>query len=429
MKKNSEILSGLGESASERMRRELEGFPRETLRQELFGTRSHREKINSAFEARKLMADFGIIQTASEAHRSLVEVAKPYGGIVEMVRKNAQIHASLTGTLFDQEQLQMLRQGKWTDGILATQLLDFDKLYPDALQTAKQAKAMHQQLLGGIPKSELASITATSSFPKGTNKQIEATQLKMSVLAGLGDTLGFASESYSDALSGLLGSWRTHDQLPENFWRDPVIRKEQYREAEVDRGLVEVGPPALVEVVIESGLLAGAVDESGAVGFMNFSGLTVSIRSAEPRIDAFRAIDAFEQDLRDYIQHKMQAKFGIYWFKHNVNGELREKAKRTREAALKNGETERALLNFVDLGDLVAIIQNRTNWNDVFCDVFRDKQHFTLDMGKLVAIRRPTMHARHIDGVQLLELLIVMQKVGKQIADDGQWKIVAQSDD
>ena len=50
-------------------------------------------------------------------------------------------------------------------------------------------------------------------------------------------------------------------------------------------------------------------------------------------------------------------------------------------------------------------------------------------MQKLVAARRTSMHIRPIDGLRLVELICVVQRLSRQMEDDGAWKTAAEAED
>lgn len=79
-------------------------------------------------------------------------------------------------------------------------------------------------------------------------------------------------------------------------------------------------------------------------------------------------------------------------------------------------------------GNTSSIIQSTKNWDDVFGDVFAEKTGFDHDMQKLIAVRRPTVHMRRIDGVRLVEVICVMRRLSEQLTDDGAWKLAAGAD-
>lgn len=104
------------------------------------------------------------------------------------------------------------------------------------------------------------------------------------------------------------------------------------------------------------------------------------------------------------------------------------KVKEIRKAAMARGEAFAPLVHFTELGELSGIVQSTKNWDDVFGDVFVEKSGFDHDMQKLIAVRRPTMHMRRIDGVRLVEAICVVQRLSEQMAGDGAWKLAAESD-
>ncbi|PBC14720.1 hypothetical protein [Mesorhizobium loti] len=258
---------------------------------------------------------------------------------------------------------------------------------------------------------------------------LQTTRLKLSALAGAGDVLGFAARSSFTAYEELFGNWHTRSDLPNRFWSDPEMRQRHYREAKVDPGLIETTSTGAIEVVIESGFAAGASEAGRSVALLDVAGLSVQIRSANPRNDAFSAIGFFERALRSFISKKMEAVGGPQWFKQRVGGEIRNKARDLRAAAMANGERDEALLSYLDLGDLMAIVLRADNWNQAFGYVFPNEQRLRLDLQALIATRRPTMHTRDVDAVRLVELICIISRLSQFMTGDGEWKRIADSED
>lgn len=50
------------------------------------------------------------------------------------------------------------------------------------------------------------------------------------------------------------------------------------------------------------------------------------------------------------------------------------------------------------------------NWEQAFGPVFQNRSAFQVDMQRLVAARRPTMHGRAIDGVRLTETVCTIRR-------------------
>jgi hypothetical protein len=158
-------------------------------------------------------------------------------------------------------------------------------------------------------------------------------------------------------------------------------------------------------------------------------GAVMQVRSNNPNVDAFRAVGAFEQELRKCIGSKLEAVGGPQWFRRRVNGDAYKKARDNRAAAMANGESEKALIAYLDLGDLMAILLRQDNWDEAFGHVFPNRQRLEFDLQALIATRRPTMHARNIDAVRLVELMCIIRRLTTWIETDGEWKAIAESED
>jgi hypothetical protein len=277
----------------------------------------------------------------------------------------------------------------------------------------------------------LISDQAKLSTILGINAQIDAefhsTRFKMSALASIEQIFDTRSTLQQEAYQSLFGEWRSRPDLPENFWKETRVRKRMYREAEVDPGLIVATPGEALEIMIESGLTAGVRSDADATAVVNIGHMSMIVRSSSTSRDAFGTLERFEKELRAYIQRKLEAQFGADWFKIRASN-LVGKAKDIRRAAMQRGEQLRPLIEFVDLGDLSQIVKSAKNWEEIFGDTFINLSEFDHDMQKLIAIRRPTMHMRPIDAVQLVEMFCVMRRLLQKMGDDGAWKLAAESD-
>jgi hypothetical protein len=96
---------------------------------------------------------------------------------------------------------------------------------------------------------------------------------------------------------------------------------------------------------------------------------------------------------------------------------------------VRRGETPMPLINYTELGDLCAVVSARNNWSEVFEPVFITLEDFDHDLQKLIAARRPTAHYRRLDGVRLVELICVINRLTKRMENDGAWKDAIDSDE
>jgi hypothetical protein len=376
-----------------------------------------------------------VASAIAEAQKALAEFGKPYGGIAEAVRAiedqqrsfQTSLMATLGGVVGDAS-----RVNQWAAALGKVDMPDLASLYAGAPNIAAQVAQMHEAVranfvgLVGYNQAEMSSML-------GLNHRfdvvLEATSFKMSAFAGVTDVTGFQSPAWDEAYRSLFGEWRTRPDLPASYWRDPHARRRMYDAADVDPGLAGAGLGIAVEVMVESGLATGVRSEANAVAVIRLGDVSMTIRSRGTRNDAFALLSRFEEELREYIMRKLSDKFGPDWFKLRVDGNTAGNAKRTRTQALQRGEGRLPLINYTDLGDLSNIIRAKRNWEEVFEDVFINHGELDHDMQKLIAARRPTMHTRPIDGLRLVEMVCVIERISHQMADDGAWKLLAESDE
>ncbi|HEV8408148.1 MAG TPA: hypothetical protein VGQ34_09460 [Sphingomicrobium sp.] len=371
------------------------------------------------------------IKAATSTHTLATDIAKAYGGVDEMMRRFAEQELqarSIIEAMGGLEAFRKTQEQHWAAALAVTEFSTvanlstrFAGILPD-LELAKRRALdlasidIHSEILNGLNHTGL---------PDAVLKAFETTSLKMSVLAGIADVSGIATSSYEEAMRSLLGNWHTRPDLPRNFWTSRRVREGHYRRAEVDPGLIIAPPPATVEILVESGLAAGVADETGAVAFIEFGGVSVNIRSAEAEVDAYRAVRAFERRMRAFIAAKLETVAGPKWFKQRVSHEIFLKASEIRETALRSGEEQGPLINFTELGHLKEIVLCKNNWEQVFEAIFINRNRFEHDMLTLIALRRPIAHSRIIDSPQFLEALLVMKRLDDRMNDDGAWKTAA----
>lgn len=378
-----------------------------------------------------LKIDSALGRAMQATQKSPEEAMRPLGGIGSAIRHfeeqqrvvQKSLVASLAGPIGG-----IARTGQWVSAIGKINTPDIASLLGGGLDTAvSDMRAAIARTFTGTIAADQAKMSAFLGLNVRFGAEFETTRLKMSVLAGIGEVFDPRSSLRLDAYQLLFGKWRSRPDLPENFWRDARVRKRMYREAEVDDGLIVATPSVALEIMIESGLTAGLHSNVNAVAVFTLGEVSMTVRSRGTRKDAYAALDRFEQELRAYISRKLEERFGSDWFKARASN-LIGKAKGIRKAAMERGEAFAPLIEFVELGELAGIILSAKNWDEVFGDVFINRAEFDHDMQKLVATRRPTMHIRPIDGVRLVEMLCVMQRLSEQMADDGAWKIAAESD-
>ncbi|PZQ19299.1 MAG: hypothetical protein DI565_02680 [Ancylobacter novellus] len=323
--------------------------------------------------------------------------------------------------------LEATRMSRWSESVAGRSIAEITQaLRPNATLFAEveRMRADARQITQGAQ--------ALAFFGAGNiagPAALAATSLKMSALAGARDVFGSLSAVEGLANRALLGGWATRADLPERFWSEPSYRSRLYRDAEVDEGLIETSAGGAIDVMVTSGLHGGVRDQDGVTALvLPVGSLLVSIRSDNVEGDARQAVADIERAMRAFVARKLEAAHGPDWVRHRTPGDIFKNAKRKREAALKDGEPNRPLVDFVDIGELMDTVIWAKNWASVFADVFIDAQMFALRVRALNAVRRPAAHSREVDGVQLVELCLQAYRLAAQMKADGAWKIAAQSD-
>lgn len=398
--------------------------------QDLFAEYAARNALSAA-DARASALDPAFSRTVA-GDRHLQEMLWTEERLAKMMRAQAGSHR-----LFDnaaelgiQAELERVRAGRWSEALHGATSREMAALAPGMEAWAKDLTYGRYDLAGRADKSLMGAHWGSAyGLSDLVLEALNGTSLKMSVMAGVADSAGWGAAAFDDVTQGLIGDWFSRPDLPASFWRDRRVRERHYLRADVDKGLIAAPPLVAVEILVESGLASGASDQDGTVALLEFGGVAFSIRSTQAQVDAYRAVTAFERGLRDFIARKLEESEGPSWFKRRVDGEVVLKAKLRRETALKSGEKTQQLIHFTELGELQNIVLRGDNWAQVFEATFINRGRFEHDMLTLMAIRRPTAHARIIDSTQLVEALLVMRRLDDQMSNDGAWMIEAALDE
>jgi hypothetical protein len=426
----ADITAGVSDSPIHRLMQETVDSPTRKVVRELLDS-----PANKAMRELHGSVGSGIGAETINAYRRFAATGAILGSLADQFADvgkrcsllDKSVLTSLTGPL-----AEAARVNQWASRLADTGVMEFAALMParsPIMEEVERIQRAATSMLGASAEVDRLRLIATLGLEARRSAEMEATRIKLSALAGAGDVLGFGARISFAAYEQLFGDWHTRPDLPQRFWRDPAMRRRRYREADVDPGLIETAPATAVEVVIDSGFAAGVSEGGVSVALFDIAGLSMQIRSNNSNVDAFRAIAVFEQALRQFIASKLEAVAGPQWFKQRAGGDTRRKARENRAAAMANGELEKALIAFLDLGDLIAILLRKDNWEAAFADVFPSRERLEFDLQALVATRRPTMHARNVDAVRLVELMCVIRRLTQWIEGDGEWKRIAESED
>ena len=285
------------------------------------------------------------------------------------------------------------------------------------------ASAMAKALQLAQPNLKASVATAA-----GGVASLDLTSMRFAALAGITDLYGIG-DLHRQTAKALLGKWHTDLTLPDEYWRNPEYRRALYREAEVDEGLIDADLATTVEISITSGAIVGEIIEAGRYVLGETATGLLTLTTANLASDIFELIGMIEKSLRDLISNKLQAVFGPKWFIQRVPGAVVQLAKVARQRALKSGEPQSPLIDFLTLGQLTEVVLRTDNWDNVFEPIFRNRDWFKRDVEVIGVARNPNAHYRANDSLRLTEALIVWKRLSSYIQDDGQWLVNADADE
>lgn len=303
--------------------------------------------------------------------------------------------------------------------------------HPDFLSALLGRDPAQQAEINALKLAAAGIATVSTDFKHKTlvsGIDIEAalglTTTKMSVFAGAIDVLGPSASASRTAYNALLGGYSSADFVETRFWRDPSERVRIYRDQGVDEGLIDTDNAATIAVLIESGVVEGSRTRAGTMTAVVEAGpVRMKIVASRPKAGAHAAIDAFEISLRAFVAAKLEEAHGPDWFKQRVPGDVLGRAKERRREAMRSGEAARPLIHFTDLGDMISIIVRKNNWGESFEAVFDRMEWLRVDLERLTALRRPTMHSRPIDPAQLGEIVFTIRRLAGWMERDGRWSM------
>ncbi|MBB2961928.1 Swt1 family HEPN domain-containing protein [Methylobacterium sp. R2-1] len=355
----------------------------------------------------------------------------PDGHVAESMRRLTEPCSALTASQtamlgIDRDAASALaRTQRWADALIKSPTRDYAELLGIGVRCNENFTALH--LAAGRIAAATAGLDASSYAARsvalgGDLAGMGATATKMSLFSASLDVLGPGAGSSQAAYAALLGSYETSAMLARPYWRDPRERARYYRDQDVDEGLIDADNATTVAVLIDSGVVEGRRTRAGTLTAIVEAGpVKVRIVANRPKMGAFAAIDTFENALRAFVAAKLAALQGQAWFKQRVPGDTVKRAKDRRKEALRAGEPSLDLIHYTDLGDLIGVITRNDNWTELFEAVFDRAEWLKVDLERLNAFRRPTMHSRPVDPVQLCEIVFTIRRLVGWMERDSEW--------
>jgi tetratricopeptide (TPR) repeat protein len=112
---------------------------------------------------------------------------------------------------------------------------------------------------------------------------------------------------------------------------------------------------------------------------------------------AYVQLDRLENELRSFIQQKMEQTFGKYWWKQRIPSDIQEKCwerKLKREAIPWQEVKKLHPIYYADFPHYLLIITRRDNWNRVFKSYFYSETWIKSKLEELNVIRTDISHTR-----------------------------------
>lgn len=207
----------------------------------------------------------------------------------------------------------------------------------------------------------------------------------------------FADE-VSKALRVDLGDWRDEIAMPLVSLRDAAERSQFYVDRGLNRALTDFTPGAFDESLAAAGLIDGMAAARSDAENEEEADLARSRA-------AFDLLQRFEREMRRFVDRAMRQAFGDLWIKQRISAEMKEKWIEKREAAVRKGEVEGALIDYADFTDYKFIIERNDNWQAVFRHVFERQEDVRESFQRLFPVRICTMHARKVTSNDQLYLI------------------------
>ncbi len=254
-----------------------------------------------------------------------------------------------------------------------------------------------QKTLGTIRAPWLDSLNATRSFGSVAN------------LAALGAAVREAPFALPtiQTVKDVLGTWTP---FPAEIESNSVRREEFYAQQGLDKNILAIPEPAFTQVLEATGIVSVEllIPDADSVAFdpeeQNWTSEEAALFGRMGR--AASLLQIFEVKLREFIHRAMTNLCGEGWERARLpgNGETYQKWKDKQARAIKNGETQLELICYADFTDYAKVITRGDNWQQLFAEVFADKDDVHVSFRRLEPLRLPPMHARPVTKGDLLTI-------------------------
>jgi len=115
--------------------------------------------------------------------------------------------------------------------------------------------------------------------------------------------------------------------------------------------------------------------------------------------ESYELLKELEQKLRHTIESEL-SRISSDWWKQRIPNDVRENAlqrKKKNESPWTWISGGSPLIDYIDFTDYAKIISRRDNWNDVFRNIFGNKEELVSKLKELEPIRNTIMHSRNLN--------------------------------
>jgi len=138
---------------------------------------------------------------------------------------------------------------------------------------------------------------------------------------------------------------------------------------------------------------------------------TITAEHSKQRSSTYDVLKNLENNLRELISAEL-SEISPKWWKQRIPEDIREEARKRKERNEKHiGASNHHLIFYVDFPDYKKIITRNDNWNDVFQNVFGNKQLLSSKLEELEPIRNAISHPRDLTSLEERRLKLSSEEI------------------
>jgi len=134
--------------------------------------------------------------------------------------------------------------------------------------------------------------------------------------------------------------------------------------------------------------------------------------------DSNNILKNLETEIRRFIEAEL-SELNSKWWKQLIPGDVKEEAEKRKndDEKRKTWEfKEHKLISYINFPEYDKIITQKNNWNEIFQDVFRDKNRISTTLKGIEPIRNAISHTRNLDPLEEKQLIFYSEEVLRAIS-------------